>query len=233
MITAAPDGAATGDHGATPASAGAATAASGGSHLHRVMPGPRARGTLAGDGRGRGIASAVTSAQRLRVVGDMRVPGHRETWAGTQILRLSGALSPGQAQALADAVVARLDGQAASVSTVVLELQAAAGVGTGEEAVLRSLDEHLRGEGITLRLVIAAPRLRDALCRAGTAGGQAVPAIHPSLHSAVLAAYAELPGPGVVTPRIRAVLAAPAEPLDRTGRLTPMDGVPHHTRLVS
>jgi hypothetical protein len=149
---------------------------------------------------------------------------------GIRILRLSGTLSPGQAHVLAGAVLARLAGPGwpagpgragASMPTVVLELEVTAGIAADGEAALRSLHERLRMTGIRLRLVIAAGPLRDRLRCAGCGPCAPALAVHPSLRSAVLAAYAELPGPGVVTPGVRAALAAPAEPLDRSGCFTP------------
>jgi hypothetical protein len=65
--------------------------------------------------------------------------------------------------------------------------------------------------GIALRLVIAPGREHDRLLE--TAPGPPGPPVHPTLRAAVLATYAALPGPGLVTPGVRADLAMPAEPL--------------------
>lgn len=69
----------------------------------------------------------------------------------------------------------------------------------------------LRPCGIALRVVIAPGREHDRLLE--TAPGPPGPPVHPTLRAAVLATYAALPGPGLVTSGVRADLAMPAEPL--------------------
>jgi hypothetical protein len=141
------------------------------------------------------------------------------------ILRLSGTLPPGQPQALASAVLARAAlaaaAGAAAVPAVVLVLEETAEIGPDGRQALRDLHAALGALGAGLRVVIEARQPREALRRALASAHPGGLAVHPSTRSAILAAYAELPGPGLVTPEIRAALAEPAEPLDRGARFTP------------
>jgi anti-anti-sigma regulatory factor len=130
---------------------------------------------------------------------------------GLHILRLSGAVPPGRGGELATAVLART-AESGGAATVVLELAGTVEIDAAGRAALCSLHTELRALGTSLRLVVAARAARDGLRGGGLA-------VHPSMRCAVLAAYAELPGPGLVTPGIRAALAEQPEPLDRTARI--------------
>jgi hypothetical protein len=55
--------------------------------------------------------------------------------------------------------------------------------------------------------------VRNRLREAGLTQRLGPEAIHPSLRAAVLASYAALPGPGLVTTDVRAALTEPAESL--------------------
>jgi hypothetical protein len=129
---------------------------------------------------------------------------------------LAGAFETGQTGILACAVVARVTRPGLPVDTVVLDLGDGAGMDPGASMDpearrdLCSLQDTLLRMGTTLRLVITSSAARRALM-AGAAYRFSPEVLHPSLRAAVLAAYAELPGPGLVDARIRAALAVPAE----------------------
>jgi anti-anti-sigma regulatory factor len=127
-------------------------------------------------------------------------------------LRLSGAVRPGLAGELAAAVLARA-AECGGAATVVLELAGTAEIDAAGRAALCSLHSELRALGTSLRLVVTDRAAREALRGGGLA-------VHPSMRCAVLAAYAELPGPGLVTPGVRAALAEPPEPLGRGACIT-------------
>ena len=71
----------------------------------------------------------------------------------------------------------------------------------------------MRAIGTRLRVVVSSKQARELFRDTGLTHRLGARAIHQSLRAAVLAAYAELPGPGLVTPGIRDALARPAEPL--------------------
>ena len=128
-------------------------------------------------------------------------------------LRLASTLQPGQAGLLTDTVLARVLGRGREVGTVVLDLTAAGDIDADGCAALHGLHDRLRSIGTRLRVVAAAGKLRDRLGEAGLTHRIGPEAIHPSLRAAVLATYAALPGPGLVTADVRAALAMPAEAL--------------------
>jgi anti-anti-sigma regulatory factor len=128
------------------------------------------------------------------------------------VLRLTSTLQPGEAGLLADSVLARVVGGGCEVGTVVLDLTTADDIGTDGCTALHALHDSLRSVGTQLR-VVARGAVRDRLREAGLTQRLAPGAIHPSLRAAVLASYAALPGPGLVTTDVRAALAEPAESL--------------------
>jgi hypothetical protein len=136
-----------------------------------------------------------------------------------RILRLSGAAPPGQAGMLATAVLARL-ADYGTAATVVLELEGAREIDAAGREALCFLHAALRARGSSLRVVVAARHAREALCGGGPGPSADGLAVHPSMRSAVLAAYAELPGPGLVDAGVLADLAEPPEPLHRTACFT-------------
>ncbi len=134
-----------------------------------------------------------------------------EAGAAASVLCLAATVGPGTAGDLGGAVLARLAGSAGDVGTVVLapdgDIDAACLEG------MSALHEELRARGIQLYLVIGTPETAQLL-RTPAAGPTVTPlAVHPSLRSAVLAACAALPGPGLVNAQIRAALSAPVERL--------------------
>ena len=127
------------------------------------------------------------------------------------VVCLAATVEPGQAAGLTSAVVARAAKAGPRAGTVVLALAGAVDVGLVE--ALCSLQEELRSLGTCLRLVVVPQGPRQQLReQAASAPGTSL-AIHPSVRSAVLAAYAARLGPGVVTAEVRATLSAPAEPV--------------------
>jgi hypothetical protein len=90
---------------------------------------------------------------------------------------------------------------------VILDLAGSAGADGNDCAALRWLQEQLAAAGSRLWLAAAPCAVAAPLAEHGVAG------LHPSRRAAVLALFAALPGPGVVTAEVRAALAAPPEPL--------------------
>jgi hypothetical protein len=141
-------------------------------------------------------------------------------------LGLSISLATGQTQRLADSVVDRVLSCGSPVGTVVLDVGSASGIDAGSHAALLSLQDRLRSLGTQLRIAAASHQLAvclsevDRLSEVGRIGGAGPPqllspdAIHDSFRSAVLAAYAALPGPGLVTAQVRAALDTPVEPVE-------------------
>ena len=78
---------------------------------------------------------------------------------------------------------------------------------------LNALQHSLRAADARLVLVAGEETVRKYLAQAGPEASPGPLAVHPTQRSAVLASYAELSGPGLVTPAIRAALTSPAEPL--------------------
>ncbi len=123
------------------------------------------------------------------------------------VLHLSGTLADGQADSLVPAVLARLGGFR-RVGTVVLELDSGAELDCRARQALCGLQSLLERRGIDLRLVITSRQARDDL--AAAAEHRIGPdVVHDSARAAMLAAYALLPGQGLVDAGMRAALAAP------------------------
>jgi hypothetical protein len=127
---------------------------------------------------------------------------------GIPVLHLACALTEDQVSGLAAAVLARLAGLRQEVGTVVLDLGGGAdldGRGREELCTLRAL---LRQRGTGLRLVIGSREARAALAAAADPD-----MVHDCARAAMLAAYAQAPGPGLVGGGMRAALAAPPDTL--------------------
>jgi uncharacterized membrane protein len=125
------------------------------------------------------------------------------------VLRLAATLAAGQGAGLVSAVLARV-ASGRPVGTVVLELENTTAIGDDGRDALHGLGGRLAGLGIRLRLAIVSPQVRGRWLADSRTGPLPV---HPSLRCAVLACYAMLPGPGLVTGPIRTDLERPAEQL--------------------
>ena len=132
-------------------------------------------------------------------------------------LRFSGQLCAGTTGALLDAVVARIGAAMPPVAAVVLDLSDTPDIDDGARAALLSLCGLLAQSHTRLRLVLPEAATRAALGSdaASTAG---LDALHTTVRAALLAAYAALPGPALVTPAMRMLLEHPPELLQLTTR---------------
>jgi hypothetical protein len=94
---------------------------------------------------------------------------------------------------------------------VVLDLGVAATVEPGACAAILLLHQRLTAIGTRLRLAASPRGLTECLTEAGVVQQLGRDTIHPSFRSAVLAAYAAQPGPGLAVGRIRTELEMQAE----------------------
>lgn len=129
------------------------------------------------------------------------------------ILALACTLEPGQATPVIGAVLTRVLAEPRPPGTVILDLGTATDLDACGGDALDGLLERLTGLGIRFRLASASAKVRAQLADTGLASHLGRSGIQPSLRAAVLAVYAALPGPGLVTPEIRAALVTPAEPV--------------------
>jgi hypothetical protein len=128
-------------------------------------------------------------------------------------LQLACQLSADNAGELVAAVAARARTAGASRSSVVLGLPDTSTLDPTAAAALRGLSDLLENDSqVRLLLVLPGAEARAAFAgdSAGKAGG---PPVHTTFRAAVLAAYASLPGAGLVTPVLRELLARPPDPL--------------------
>ena len=128
-------------------------------------------------------------------------------------LRLTGQLCADTAEALLDAVSARVRAAMPAAYEVVLDLTDIPAVDDGARAALLSLGELLVKSHVRLRLVLPEADARAALCDGGAADAIGADVLHTSVRAAVLAAHAALPGPALVTPALRMLLGNPPEQL--------------------
>ena len=130
---------------------------------------------------------------------------------GAPVLRLACDLTDTPADGLDQAVLARLAVPRA-VGTVVLELGSGAGLDDDSRQALCELRAVLRHRGTGLRLVVTSREAREDL--AGAAEHRIGPEmVHDCARAAMLAAFAQAPGPGLVGAGIRDALAAPPDTL--------------------
>lgn len=115
---------------------------------------------------------------------------------------------------LADAILRRVLRCGCPVGTVVLDLGSATAIDPEDCAAILSLHERLTAVSTRLRLACGARGLLDSLADAGVTRRLGRDAIHSSFRSAVLATYAELPGPGLVMGRVKTALETEAELID-------------------
>jgi len=157
--------------------------------------------------RARANATEVTAARPAGAA----AAGRR----GAPVLRLACALTDDRADdwanGLDQAVLARLAGFRA-VGTVVLDLGSGADLDGGSRQALCELRALLQRRGTDLRLVVTSREARKALAAAmeHRIGPETV---HDCARAAMLAAFAQAPGPGLVDAAIRDALAAPPDTL--------------------
>ena len=127
---------------------------------------------------------------------------HEASLAPGQIvcLRLTGQLCAGTADALVDAVYARLPAAMPPARAVVIDLAATPAFDDSARAALRSLRGLLSQSHARLRLVVPGTQARAALSSDGTATAIGLDALHTSVRAALLAEHAAAPGPALVTP---------------------------------
>jgi hypothetical protein len=141
--------------------------------------------------------------------------GARAGDAGTDVwvLRLvpKAPLEDGQGKAFIDAVRGRAFAARPPVATVVFGLGAVEDLDSNWCDILLSLNDSLGAGGIRLRLADVPRRVHGVLDDAGVIRHIGADAIHSSVRSAVLATYAAMPGPGLVTSQVLAALASCTE----------------------
>lgn len=153
--------------------------------------------------RARGSTTAVSAARPATAAA--AAPG------GLPVLRLVCDLTGGRADGLAEAVLARLAGLR-TVGTVVLDLGGGADLDDGSRQALCELREALQRRGTGLRLVVTSREARADLA-AATEHWIGHEAVHDCARAAMLAAFAQAPGPGLVGAVLRDALAAPPDTL--------------------
>ena len=152
--------------------------------------------------RARGV---VTAARAARPAAAASAPG------GVPVLRLACNLTDDLADGLAEAVLARLT-DLPTVGTVVLDLGTCAGLDEGSRRAVCELQEVLRRRGTGLRLVVTSREVRDDMA-AATEHRIGCEAVHDCARAAMLAAFAQASGPGLVGAVMRDALAAPPDTL--------------------
>ena len=152
--------------------------------------------------RTRAPATAVSAA---RPAARDAVPG------GMPVLRLVCDLTGDRADGVDQAVLARLAGLRA-VGTVVLDLGSGAGLDDDFRQALCELRAALRRRGTGLRLVVTTREARQELA-AATEHRIGPEVVHDCARAAMLAAFAQAPGPGLVGAVLRDALAAPPDTL--------------------
>ncbi len=143
----------------------------------------------------------------------------RQTGYTLRLLRLAITLTGNHVSALAETVTGCVTACGGQVDTIVLTMGGDLSMNTGTWEALCTLHCHLSGSGTRLHLVITDRELRDYLAGASRETSGSLLTVHPTLRSAMLASYAELPGPGLVNGAVRAALNTSAEPLAVPGQL--------------
>ncbi len=126
-------------------------------------------------------------------------------------LRLSGQLCAGTTGALLGAVAARIGAAMPPVAAVVLDLSDIPAIDDDARAALLSLHGLLAENQARLRLVLPEAATGAALGGDDAASAAGLDVLHTTVRAALLAAYAALPGPAMVTPVLRALLMDPPE----------------------
>lgn len=147
--------------------------------------------------RVRGSATAVSASRSAAAV----APG------GLPVLRLVCNLIDERADGLDEAVLARL-AEFRAVGTVVLDLGSGTCLNDVFRQALCELQVALLGRGTGLRLVVTSREARESLA-AATEHRIGPDTVHDCARAAMLAAFAQVPGPGLVGAVMRDALAAP------------------------
>ncbi len=134
----------------------------------------------------------------------------------TQIpyLGMTTTLDGCRGSGLADTVLRRVLVCGCPVGTVVLDLGVAATLEPEACAAILLVHQRLTAIGTRLRLAASTRGMADCLADAGVVQQLGRDTIHASFRSAVLAAYAAQPGPGLAMGRIRTELEMQAETID-------------------
>lgn len=155
------------------------------------------------------------------------------SWPSDQVsqcilcLRLTCELTADNASALVEAVADRVRVAAPSHNSLVLDLSATSTLDQCAVAALQRLSDLLAEDSqVSLWLVLSGAK-PPAVFPADSAGRAVAPIVHASFRAAVLAAYASLPGAGLVTPELRELLARPPEPLSLSAQLSPQGQALH------
>jgi len=166
---------------------------------------------LAPEAAGRGLGQRAVRASAV-ISGRMRArAAARQAQVQFTCLAVTCSLDGGQATRLADAIVRRVLHSGCPVGTVVLDLGPVTSIDVEAGAAILSVHQRLTAIGTRLRLAASACGLLDGLADAGITQQLGRDAIHPSVRSAMLAAYAALPGPGLVMGQIKSALDTEAE----------------------
>ncbi|HWG64179.1 MAG TPA: hypothetical protein VG253_21015 [Streptosporangiaceae bacterium] len=135
----------------------------------------------------------------------------RPARTGIHCLGMAGSLRAAQGARLVETMLLRVQGCGCPVSTVVLDLSSTETLDPDGCAAMMTLHDRLALLGTKLRLAAGTRALREALAAGGVTARVGADAVHPSFRSAVLATYATLPGPGLVTGQVKAALEMEAE----------------------
>ena len=157
-----------------------------------------------------------TGKPRSRAAEWLRSRAAARARARTQIpyLGMTTSLEGCRGSGLADAVLRRVLLCGCPVGTVVLDLGVTATLEPEACAAILLVHQRLTAIGTRLRLAASTRGLADRLTEAGVVQQLGRDTIHGSFHSAVLAAYAAQPGPGLAVGRIRTELEMQAETID-------------------
>lgn len=128
-------------------------------------------------------------------------------------LYLLGPLVAATLRAFQHSLDAKLDLRPPPPLAVILDLRGTTTIDDDGCGALRDVRAKLWAEPTQLHLA-ATNCVHDRLERNGVVAEMGTDAVHASARSAVLAAYASLPGPGVATPRVRQALREPFDWLE-------------------
>ena len=126
-------------------------------------------------------------------------------------LRLTCPLSSGTADDVVQAVIDRVHDVGPPPCIVVLDLRHTRAIDDDARRALQTLRDVLAQGQSRLRLAHPAAEARAALAIDGPLGAISLKDVHGSLRQALLAAYASLPGPALVTSATRRFLTEPPE----------------------